>query len=118
LSSSAGDGVPASSFALQEPRDLAVDTYGNVFLNARDVVRVLVADEHGVVDGTGQVATIYGAYPRTTFPEAETHCLSGLTLSGPDEITISDSCRDLIIRLQMEHKTPLVAPFKLHGGKK
>jgi hypothetical protein len=45
------------------------------------------------------VQTIYGAEPRTTFPSSVTRCLSGLQVTGPATVRVTDACAGLLIEL-------------------
>jgi sugar lactone lactonase YvrE len=73
--SSSGQGAPATSFPVDAPSGIACDAAGDVFVTSRTTLRMLpwASDaKRGIVDGTGPVETIYGAAPRTTFPENAT----------------------------------------------
>ena len=97
--SSSGDGSPASSFPVNAPRGLACDALGNVYVTSTNAVRLLVADDGGVVDGSGAVETIYGAPPRDTFPSSVTRCLTGVAVIGATTVQVVDSCTGLLVEL-------------------
>jgi hypothetical protein len=96
---SSGQGSPSALFSVDEPRGLACDALGNVFVTSTNSVRALAADSSGVVDGTGLVETIYGAPPRTTFPQTVTRCLAGIVVIDAQTVRISDSCTGMVIDL-------------------
>src|SRR5262249_47435374 len=56
---SSGDGNPAATFPVDEPRGLACDAADNLFVASTTTVRLLPASDSGIVDGTGAVHTIY-----------------------------------------------------------
>jgi len=99
VSGSSGEGTPANTFPVREPRGLACDSAGNLFVTSSTVVRLLPADAAGVVDGSGAVQTIYGKAPRIAFPAAVTFCLTGLAVIDAEPIQVADSCTGLLIDL-------------------
>jgi sugar lactone lactonase YvrE len=100
VAASSGEGIPATTFAVDAPLGLACDGYGNVLATSSATVRLLAADHDGVVDGTGAVATIYGRQPRTTFPASVTHCLTGIAIVDAKTVEVTDACIGLLIQLQ------------------
>jgi cysteine-rich repeat protein len=97
--SSAGDGAPSTSFPVDAPGGVACDAFGNLFVTSTWTVRMLVADDTHVIDGSGRVATIYGAAPRTTFPQTATRCLSGIASVAGNRLQIVDACAGLWVEL-------------------
>lgn len=97
---SSGEGAPANTFAVDYPRGLACDDLGNVFVTSTSTVRMLLADDTGVIDGTGSVRTIYGAPPRTTFPASATQCLRAVAIVDVTHVRITDSCTGMLIELE------------------
>jgi sugar lactone lactonase YvrE len=101
--SSAGQGTPASAYPVHAPRGLACDANGNVYVTSTTAVRLISADDHGVVDGSGPVETIYGAPPTDQFPANVTRCLSGISVSDPANIAVTDACMGMLIAI---HRQP------------
>ena len=97
--SSSGQGAPANTFSVNAPLGLACDATGNVFVSSTTAVRILAADDSGVVDGTGAVSTIYGAPPRVAFPDSNTECLTGVAVTNATTIEVADSCTGLVVAL-------------------
>ncbi len=97
---SSGEGAPASELPVDFPLGLACDDVGNVFVTSTNAVRMLLADDAGVVDGTGPVRTIYGAPPRTTFPASTTGCLTAVAIVDSTHVRITDSCTGMLIELE------------------
>lgn len=96
---SSGEGAPASTFPVDGPRGLACDEFGNLFVTSTTTVRLLTANGLGVVDGTGDVQTIYGKSPRDKFPSNITSCLTALAVTGPSTVQIADACTGLLVEL-------------------
>jgi cysteine-rich repeat protein len=103
---SAGEGAPASTLPVDTPVGIACDAVGNVFVTSRSTVRLLPANDSGVVDGSGPVETIYGAIPRNTFPSSVTACLTGIVVIDAMTVQVADSCTGLIVALERDHGTP------------
>ncbi len=99
VADSAGDGGPASTFPVDTPLGVGCDSRGDVYTTSRRTIRELVADDHGVVDGTGAIRTIYGAAPRVTFPANTATCLTGLVVIDDATIRAPDSCTGLLVEL-------------------
>jgi sugar lactone lactonase YvrE len=97
---SSGEGSPATRFPVDAPLGLACDAIGNLFVSSTTTVRLVPADGNGVVDGTGEVRTIYGALPRDTFPASVTRCLTGLAVIDATTIQVTDSCTGMLVELR------------------
>ncbi|HTR54796.1 MAG TPA: hypothetical protein VMJ10_29105, partial [Kofleriaceae bacterium] len=97
--SSAGEGKPAVTFPVDTPLGIACDQLGNVIVSSMSAVRLLAADDNGVVDGMGSVLTIYGAPPRDTFPANATSCLTGVVVVDATTLRLADSCTGLLVQL-------------------
>lgn len=95
---SSGEGAPASNFPVNSPRGVACDSAGNVFVSSSTTIRMLSANDAGVVDGSGTVDTIYGA-SRISFPESITSCLTGIAVTSPSAIQAADACSGLLIEV-------------------
>jgi cysteine-rich repeat protein len=102
VASSFGEGTPAEAFSIDSPRGLACDSYGNLFLTSRSVVRLLLADEDGVIDGSGRLQTIYGSPTATTYPQSVSRCLTGIALQSDSVMQITDGCSGMLIELMRE----------------
>jgi cysteine-rich repeat protein len=100
IAASSGEGVPASAFPVNAPVGLACDDLGNLAVTSSTSIRFLPADDAGMVDGSGPVQTIYGASPRTTFPEIATNCLSGIAVVDPTTLRVLDSCTGFFVELK------------------
>ena len=99
VAASSGDGAPATSFPVDAPAGLAADARGNLYVSSTNVVRQLVADDLGVVDGSGVVRTIYGAPPRDVFPATATACLAGVAVVDASTVWTVDACAGLLVAL-------------------
>ena len=100
--SSSGEGHPASTFPVDVPHGLACDDIGNLFVTSTAAVRMVLADAGGIVDGSGNVRTIYGLPPRDTFPTSVTRCLAGLAVVDTATVRVTDSCTGLMVELQRQ----------------
>jgi cysteine-rich repeat protein len=106
-----GDGVPASSgigaparyFPVDEPKGLAIDHYGNLFVSSRNGVRLVYAGADGIATGDDYVTTIYGTTPRESFPMSVTKCLSGIGfepgVADDQSLLFLDACQGFLVRL-------------------
>jgi sugar lactone lactonase YvrE len=99
VAASSGDGIPATAYPVDDPRGLACDANGNLYVTSTTAVRLVSADDHGIVDGSGPVETIYGASPADAFPANVTHCLTGIMVSDPTNVEITDSCTGMLIAI-------------------
>jgi hypothetical protein len=100
VAASSGQGAPANTFPIHSPLGIACDMNNNVFATSRTTVRMLVANDAGIVDGSGRVDTVYGLPPRNEFPRNESTCLSGILSSAPSKIIVSDACSGLVLQLE------------------
>ena len=100
LPNNGGVGAPARSLGVKYPRQLQLDSHGNLYVASNDSIR-LVANVNGNADADGddRAFTIYGGGDRIRFPEADSHCLKSLTLGSEDEIYFADSCQGFMVRL-------------------
>lgn len=99
---SSGEGRPAATFPVDAPLGLACDDIGNLFVTSTNAVRMVLADDAGVVDGSGSVRTIYGAPPRDVFPSSLTRCLTGLAIVDTTHVRVTDSCAGILVELQRQ----------------
>lgn len=99
---SAGEGAPSVSFPVNRPLGLACDKDGNVFVTSTNSVRLIAANAANIVDGTTAVTTIYGAPPRTSFPQDVTRCLTGIQIVDGTTVQVADACAGLLIELRRE----------------
>jgi hypothetical protein len=106
VAASSGEGAPAWTFPVHDPRGVATDALGNLFVTSSTAVRILPADDDGVVDGSGQVQTIYGAAPREAFPEYATSCLTGIAVIDAETLQATDACSGLLIELWRQPIAP------------
>lgn len=97
---SSGEGAPAHTFPVDAPGGLACDDHGNLFVTSTTAVRLLPARDDGIIDGSGEVQTIYGAPPRTSFPSSVTRCLSGLVVPSATTVQVADRCTGLVVALE------------------
>ncbi len=106
IPASSGEGAPATSFPVHTPSGLACDATGNVFVTSTTAVRLLPAAPNGTVDGQGTVLTIYGAAPRTRFPDSVTTCLTGVAVVDEATVRVTDACSGLLVELRRERNAP------------
>jgi cysteine-rich repeat protein len=99
---SSGEGAPASTFPVHAPLGLACDPFGNLLVTSTTTVRLVAADDAGIVDGSGLALTVYGAPPRDTFPASVTRCLTGLAVVDATTIQVTDSCTGILLQLRRE----------------
>jgi hypothetical protein len=101
VAASYGEGAPARALPVDTPRGVLCDDNGNVFVSSGAAIRMLVADSTGVVDGTGDVRTIFGGHGETTFPQTVTKCMSGLAWSATGTLLATDACSGLMLELSL-----------------
>lgn len=97
---SSGEGAPSSIFPVDTPTGIACDALGNVVVTSRSTLRLLASDATGHVDGTGEVVTIYGRSPVTTFPETVTRCLTAVAIIDPSTLQALDACTGIWVQVQ------------------
>lgn len=100
--SSSGDGDQSRNFTVDTPHGLACDSVGNVYVTSRVAVRLLAANDAGVVDGSGSVQTIYGRAPRDTFPERQTSCLTAVAVVDATTLRVTDACSGMLLELHRQ----------------
>jgi hypothetical protein len=101
---SSGDGTPARNFTVDNPRAVACDPFGNLFVTSRLTVREVAANNMHVVDGSGPVLTVYGAAPRNTPPASTTRCLMGLVVIDDHTIRATDACTGTLVEARRQPK--------------
>jgi hypothetical protein len=106
--SSGGAGAPADAFPVDSPGGLVLDSSGNLFVTSRQTVKVVIAEAGAIAGPADEVQTIYGAAPRSTFPQLATSCLSGIAFepdsNRDDGLSILDSCQGMWIQLRREQR--------------
>jgi hypothetical protein len=101
---SSGEGSPANAFPVDGPLGLACDSFGNLYVTSASTVRLVLANDAGVIDGSkAAVQTIY-PIPPITFPASATRCLTGLAIVDATTVRITDSCTGLLVELRREVK--------------
>jgi cysteine-rich repeat protein len=104
--SSAGEGVPARLFPVQAPRQLALDSSGNLYVASTSTVRLIAnVDGDAEADGDDRVFTIFGGGERQDFPASDAFCMRTLTLGADDAVYAADSCQGFLVRI-----TPTTTP--------
>jgi hypothetical protein len=98
VGTSSGQGAPSVDLPVHAPLGLACDGIGNVFVTSTTTVRLL-APKNNVVDGSGNVQTIFGAPPRDTFPATVTRCLTDVAVVDSTAVRLVDSCTGMLIEL-------------------
>lgn len=95
---SSGEGSPATSFPVDSPSGLAVDSKGNLFVTSRDSVReVTRSGQGGAESGLGRVFSVHG--PETAGDLAlPTRCLTGLLLDGDASFYALDQCQGALLK--------------------
>jgi cysteine-rich repeat protein len=106
VAASSGDGAPSRTFPVDQPLGLGCDSFGNLYVTSRTAVRVVAADDEGLVDGSGWVRSIYGAPPRDSFPAVATTCLTGLAVTPEDGVLVTDSCSGMLVELTRRAVVP------------
>lgn len=104
--SSTGEGAPARTFPIDDPRGLALDDVGNLYVTAHDVVRVVLAPDDGPPTGESAVHTIFGRAPRTDYPERVVRCLAAPAVLATGRVVVADACNGLVLELTLEDASP------------
>lgn len=99
---SSGEGGPSSNFPIHAPQGLGCDATGNLYVTSTSTVRVVLAAASGVVDGTGEVQTVYGSRHSSSFPESVTTCLTGLVVVDATTLRVADACTGLLVEVRRE----------------
>ena len=94
IAASSGEGGPADTFPVDTPVGLACDGFGNVFSTSRTTVRMIEADDTSMVDGTGDVQTIFAASP-----EYPTYCLTAIAAVDDETLWVTDACSGMLLEL-------------------
>jgi cysteine-rich repeat protein len=98
--SSAGEGAPARLFPVNAPRQLAMDSFGNLYVTSTTTVRLVAnVDGDADADGDDRVATIFGGGARDAFPESDAFCLHALTVDADDRAFVADACQGFLVEL-------------------
>ena len=76
-------------------------------MTSTNAIRLVQSGDGGVVDGNGDVVTIYGQPTDKSDTESVTRCLAGLALSPTPThavplVYVVDSCVGLLVRLQRD----------------
>jgi cysteine-rich repeat protein len=95
----AGQGAPAVNFPVDTPLGITCDAGNNVYTTSTTAIQMMPASDLGVVDGGGEVQTIYGAPPRNTFPSSEMACLTAIVSVDDINLQIADACSGLVVQL-------------------
>ncbi|MDP2342596.1 MAG: DUF4215 domain-containing protein [Deltaproteobacteria bacterium] len=85
------EGSAAGQASVRAPRQLAVDSFGNVYVAANDAV-LLIADDDGdgIVDGGDPVFTVYQGG----------RCLRGLSLIEDGRLWVNDACEGSVVEIE------------------
>ena len=105
IAASSGDGSPAAFFTVDTPEGIAADPAGNLFITSQQALRFVGAGDDEA-DGGDAVASVYGAPPRSRFPEPVTRCVDGVTRMPGGEVLAVDGCVGLLLRLRRTPLTP------------
>jgi cysteine-rich repeat protein len=98
--SSAGEGAPARLFPVQSPAQLALDSFGNLFVASTTTVRLVAnVDGDADADGDDDVRTVFGGGTRVNWPESAALCLGALGVDGDDGVFVTDACQGFLVRL-------------------
>lgn len=97
---SSGEGGPAFTFPVDAPVGMACDALGNLYVTSTNVVRLLPANDAGIVDGQGEVQTIYALPPREEYPASAAVCLSALLVVDTETLHVTDACTGLLVELR------------------
>jgi cysteine-rich repeat protein len=90
-------GAVSTVAAIDSPRGLGCDVYGDVIVSSAATLRLLAANDAGVVDAQSAMHTIYSS--GATFPASVTRCLTGVAILGPTTIQVADACTGLLLQL-------------------
>lgn len=104
--SSTGDGTPSRDFTIDTPLGLACDDLNNLYVTSRVALRLLPANDAGIVDGSGGVQTIYGRAPRDTFPASVTSCLTAVSVVDGETLRFTDACSGMLVELHRAAVAP------------
>lgn len=112
---SAGDGPNPSSLSVHAPLGLDVDGAGNLFVSSVNSIRLVQADDNGLVDGDDRreaVASIYGVRAdkdrkgAEPFLEGVTRCIADVKLApgqgAARPLYAVDACLGVLLRLDRE----------------
>jgi len=98
--STAGAGAPARVCSVNAPRQLAVGSYGNLFIAATRAVRLVAnVDGDGDAGGDDRVVNIFGNGDRTAFPDRDATCFTALALADDRSVYIADDCLGILVHL-------------------
>ena len=86
-----GEGAPANMFPVDAPEGLGCDEIGNLFVTSTTAVRMVLADDAGIVDGGNDNAV------RTIYTASDTACLTGLVVVDATHVQVTDSCSGMLI---------------------
>ncbi|MEZ4366568.1 MAG: hypothetical protein R2939_09810 [Kofleriaceae bacterium] len=99
VEASSGEGSPSMSFPVAAPSGLACDPFGNLAVSSSTAVRLLVADDGGVIDGQGPVQTIHDG--------GAAACLTGVAAIDATTWQVVDACAGALLELWRQ---PLTLP--------
>jgi cysteine-rich repeat protein len=104
---SSGQGGPAWLGGVNQPSQMAVDGWGNLWVTSSDAIRLVVAGSDGVAEGSGTLLTAYGGPPRDRFPASHLAGVAGLALA-PDgaSVLFTDEVLNLVVRLDRQAAVP------------
>ncbi len=94
VATSSGQGAPARQLSVDTPLGLACDALGNLFVTSTTTVKLLPADDLGIVDGTGPVQTIFASTPSLPTP-----CLTGVEVVDAETVWATDACTGTLLEL-------------------
>ncbi|MEM6531937.1 MAG: DUF4215 domain-containing protein [Myxococcota bacterium] len=104
---SAGDSIGSRS-PVNAPIGLAFDRFGNMLVTSTDTLRMVTAGDDatcaggiGLPRGEDAVYTVYGALPRTEYPESVTRCIEGIAAdpTRDDRFLMADACQGIFVEL-------------------